>query len=84
MLDLLLLLLVLGAQANILQNGDFESGTVAPWRCVGCHCDSSSKYLGGTRDIDFLKRITNISQPVKIGKMPPKVSSPVWKLINNN
>ena len=33
-------------QANIILNGDFESGEVKPWRCVGCQCESSQNYLG--------------------------------------
>ena len=63
---LLLLLSVLGAEANILHNGDFQSGSVAPWRCVGCHCDSSDKYLGRTSDFHIELKKTLISLKNKI------------------
>ena len=59
-LNLLLLLTFLGAEANILHNGDFQSGTVAPWRCIGCHCDSSHKYLGGNSDFEKIQNKYNI------------------------
>ena len=65
---LLLLLSVLGAEANILHNGDFQSGSVAPWRCVGCHCDSSDKYLGRTSDFHIELKSPDIFKKTKFSR----------------
>ena len=39
------LFLLLSVEANILENGHFDSGSVAPWQCNGCHCETKQKYL---------------------------------------
>ena len=40
--------LFLSVEANILENGHFDSGSVAPWHCNGCHCEAKQKYLAVT------------------------------------
>ena len=41
-------------KANIILNGDFDSGEVTPWRCVGCECQSLQKYLGRFERVEFI------------------------------
>ena len=43
-----MLVLFLSVEANILENGDFDSGSLAPWHCNGCHCQTKQKYLAVT------------------------------------
>ena len=39
------ILFLLSVEASILENGHFDSGSVAPWQCSGCHCETKQKYL---------------------------------------
>ena len=43
------LLLLLSVEANILENSDFDSGSLSPWHCNGCHCETEQKYLAVTQ-----------------------------------
>ena len=44
----LLAFLATSVRANILHNGDFQSGSLPPWRCTGCHCNTGDKHLAVT------------------------------------
>ena len=36
-------------RANVIHNGDFQSGSLPPWRCDGCHCNTGDNYLAVTQ-----------------------------------
>ena len=40
---------LLSVEANILENGHFDSGSLAPWHCNGCHCQLQQKHLAVTQ-----------------------------------
>ena len=43
-----ILVLLLSVEANILENGHFDSGGLSPWHCNGCHCQINQKHLAVT------------------------------------
>ena len=43
-----IMFLLFSVEANILENGHFDSGSLAPWHCTGCHCQIKQKHLALT------------------------------------